>query len=164
MSIVTYVSADSGDLSLRDACLGKPRSINKISFTPSNVDFRSKDDNGKGMKGGHKEKAQKTKESPLCCFDGHPLHSKVTSTSQGMFERAISSVESILCFMNLSICDLLFFEESRTNDRFKARDQGQNWLYTNSTVVVRNDDDDADGEKKDEIDQAGIRVEDWYNH
>ena len=33
--------------------------------------------------------------------------------------------------MNLYICDLLFFEESRTNDRFKARDQGEKELYRN---------------------------------
>ena len=52
-----------------------------------------------------------------------------------------------MCFMNLYICDLLFLEESRTNDRFKARDQGQKELYTNSKVVPRNDDADVDGEK-----------------
>ena len=72
--------------------------------------------------------------------------SKSTSTSRGMFERAVSSVE-IMCFMNLYECDLLFFEESRTNDRFKARDQGQKELYTNCTVL-RNFDDDVDGEKQ----------------
>ena len=96
-SRVTYGSEDSGDLSLRDACLGKPRSTNKRSFIPSNVDTRCKGDNGKGMKGGHKEGTQKTKgkESPLCCIDGHPPHSKSTSTSRRMFEKAISSEEII---------------------------------------------------------------------
>ena len=53
-SRVTYGSEDSGDLSLRDACLGKPRSTNKRSFISSNVDSRWKGDDGKGMKGGHK--------------------------------------------------------------------------------------------------------------
>ena len=78
-SRVTCGSEDSGDLSLKDACLGKPRSMNKRSFIPSNVDSRWKSDNGKGMKGGHKEGTQKTKgkESPLCCIDGHPPHSKL---------------------------------------------------------------------------------------
>ena len=33
-SRVTYGSEDSGDLSLRDACLGKPRSMNKKIFHP----------------------------------------------------------------------------------------------------------------------------------
>ena len=54
-------SEDSGDLSLRDVCLGKPRSLNKRSFNPSNVDSRCKGDNGKWMKGSHKEGAQKQK-------------------------------------------------------------------------------------------------------
>ena len=53
-SRVTYGSEDSGDLSLRDACLGKPRSTNKRSFISSNMDSRCKGDNGKGMKGGLK--------------------------------------------------------------------------------------------------------------
>ena len=65
---VAYGSEDSGDLSLRDACLGKPRSVNKRSFIPSNDDSRCKGDNGTKTKG---------KESPLCCIDGHPPHSKV---------------------------------------------------------------------------------------
>ena len=60
-SRVTCGSEDSGDLSLKDACLGKPRSMNKRSFIPSNVDSRWKSDNGKGMKGGHKEGTQKQK-------------------------------------------------------------------------------------------------------
>ena len=46
-------------LSLRDACLGKPRSTNKRSFNTSNVGSRCKGDNGKGMKGGHKEGTKK---------------------------------------------------------------------------------------------------------
>ena len=41
-SRVTCASEDSGDLSFRDACLGKPRSTNKRSFIPSNVDSRWK--------------------------------------------------------------------------------------------------------------------------
>ena len=63
---VTNGSDNSGDLSLRDACLGKPKSMNKRSFTPSNVDSRCKGDNGKGMKEGHKEGIfSKKKESPF---------------------------------------------------------------------------------------------------
>ena len=34
------------------------RSTNKRSFIPSNVESRCKDENGKGMKGGHKEDTQ----------------------------------------------------------------------------------------------------------
>ena len=60
-SRVTYGSEHSGDLPLRDACLGKPRSINKRSFISSNIDSRCKGDNGKGMKGGHEEGTQKQK-------------------------------------------------------------------------------------------------------
>ena len=45
-SRVTYGSEDSGDLSLRDGCLGKPRSTNKRSFIPSNVESRWKGDSG----------------------------------------------------------------------------------------------------------------------
>ena len=60
-SRVTCGSEDSGDLSLRDACLGKPRSTIKMSFNPTNVVSRCKGDNGKGMKGGHKEGTQKQK-------------------------------------------------------------------------------------------------------
>ena len=48
-------------LSIKDACLGKPRSMNKRSFIPSNVDSRWKSVNGKRMKGGHKEGTQKQK-------------------------------------------------------------------------------------------------------
>ena len=66
-SKVTYGSEDSGDLSLRDACLGKPRSMNKRSFISSNVDSRWKGDNGKGLKGGHKEGTQKQKVRKLHC-------------------------------------------------------------------------------------------------
>ena len=54
-SRATYGSEDSGDLSLRDACLGKPRSIDQRSFIPSIVGPRCKGDNRKGMKGGHEE-------------------------------------------------------------------------------------------------------------
>ena len=76
---ITYGSEDSGDLSLRDACLGKPRSIGKISFISSNIDSRCGGDSGKEMKGGHKEGTEKTKggENPLCSTDGHPPHWKV---------------------------------------------------------------------------------------
>ena len=66
-SRVTYGSEDSGDLSLRDACLGKTRSMNKRSFNPSNVDSRCKGDNGKGMKGSHKEGTQKQKVRKINC-------------------------------------------------------------------------------------------------
>ena len=86
-SRVTYGSDDSGDLSLRDACLGKRRSTNKRSYIPSNVDFKCKGDIGKGMTGGHKEGTQKKKKiyiyiyiyiaSPLWCIDGHPPPPKV---------------------------------------------------------------------------------------
>ena len=50
---VTNGSDDSGDLSLRDACFGKPRVCAKRSFTPSNVDSKCKNSSGQGMKGGH---------------------------------------------------------------------------------------------------------------
>ena len=49
------------DLSLRDACFGKSRRRNKRSFTPSKVDARWKGDDGKRMKGSHKEGTQKQK-------------------------------------------------------------------------------------------------------
>ena len=52
-------SDNSGDVSLRDACLGKPRVCAKRSFTPSNVESRRKGSSGKGMKGGYNE-AHKT--------------------------------------------------------------------------------------------------------
>ena len=70
--------------------------------------------------------------------------------------------------MNLYICGLLFLKEFRTNDRSEARDQGQKELYTNSTVVPRNDDADVDGEKHPQPihhrgdhrgEEAGIRAE-----
>ena len=61
-SRVTYCSEDSGDLSLRDACLGKPRSTNNRSFVPSKVGSKCKGDNGKGMKGGHKEGTEKVRK------------------------------------------------------------------------------------------------------
>ena len=80
-----------------------------------------------------------------------------------MFERAISSVEIIMCFTNLYICDLLFLEESRTNDRFKARDQSQKELCTNSTTMiwmVRNITNRYTIEEiTEEIDDARIRAE-----
>ena len=60
-SRVACGSEDSGDLSLRGACLGKSRSMNKRSFIPNNVDSTCKGDNGKEMKGGHKEGTQKQK-------------------------------------------------------------------------------------------------------
>ena len=78
------------------------------SFISSNIDSRCKGDNGKGMKVGHQEGTQKTKgeESPLCCIDGHPPHSKVRVHRKinlecghkyeyipGIFARAVSSVE-----------------------------------------------------------------------
>ena len=57
---VTYGSEDSGDLSLRDASHGKPRSTNSRSFIPSNVDSRWKGSSGQGMKGGtQKQKTRK---------------------------------------------------------------------------------------------------------
>ena len=58
---VTNGSDNSGDLSLRDASLGKPSSMNKRSFTPSNVDSRRKGRSGKGMKEGSKEAHKTTK-------------------------------------------------------------------------------------------------------
>ena len=75
-SRVTYGSEDSGDQSLRDACLGKPISTNKRSFISSNIDSRWKGDNGKG---GHKEGTQKQKvrRTHFCCINGHPPHPKV---------------------------------------------------------------------------------------
>ena len=91
-SRVTHGSEDSGDLSLRDARLGKPRSMNKRSFNPSNVDSRCKGDNGKGKTGRQKEGTQKGKESPLCCIDGHSPTSKSTSTSRGKCSQEQSQV------------------------------------------------------------------------
>ena len=95
-SSVTYGSEDSGGLSLRDACLGKPRSMNTRSFTPNNVDSRCKGDSGKGMKGGHTEGTQKQKARKVhfCCIDGHQPHPTVR-VHPGMFARIISSVEII---------------------------------------------------------------------
>ena len=65
-----------------EVCLSETHasgSTNERSFTPSNIDSRCEGDNGKGMKGGDKEGTakQKAKESPLCCIDGDPSHSKV---------------------------------------------------------------------------------------
>ena len=54
-SRVTYGSEDSGDLSLRDAYFGKPRSMNKRSFTPAMLIPDAKATMKKGVKGGHKE-------------------------------------------------------------------------------------------------------------
>ena len=80
---VTYVSDKSGDLFLRDACLGKPKVCAKRSFTPSNVDPRSKGSSGQGMKGGHTEAHETTtREVHLLGFiDGHPLIQKYKNTS-----------------------------------------------------------------------------------
>ena len=113
-SRVTYGSEDSGALSLRDASFGKPRSMNKRSFTPSNVDSRLKGDNGKGMKGGHKEGTQKQKgrkvhfaalmdiryirNDEYIPGNGTRTISSVdisTIISPGMFARTISTVEII---------------------------------------------------------------------
>ena len=95
-SRVTYGSEDSGDLIFRDACLGKPTSVNKICFISSNDDSTWKGDNGKGMKGGRKEGTKtKYKESPLCSIDGLPPDPKVRVHHSEMFARAISSVEII---------------------------------------------------------------------
>ena len=58
---VTNGSDNSGDLSFRDACLGKPRSMKKRSFATSNVDSRCKGSSGQGMKGGHKATHKTTK-------------------------------------------------------------------------------------------------------
>ena len=82
-SRVTYGSEDSGDLSLRDACVGKPRRTNKISFTPSNVDSRWKGDDGKGMKGSKKQKIRKV---IICCIDGHSPHLKVRVHPEECYE------------------------------------------------------------------------------
>ena len=112
-SRVTYGSEDSGDLSLRDACLGKPISMNKRSFTPSNFDSRCNGDNGKGMKGRHEEGTQKQKVrkvhfAALMDIRHRQKYEYIpetatktissvdmsTSTSRGTFARAISSVEN----------------------------------------------------------------------
>ena len=57
-----------------NACLGKPRSTNNRSFIPSNVDSRWKSDNAKGMKGGHKEGAQKQKLRKVHFFSLMYIH------------------------------------------------------------------------------------------
>ena len=68
---------------------------------------RCNGDNGKGIKGSHKEGTQKQeiRKVHFVCIDGHPPHPKVrvhpgassvdisTTTSRGMFARTISSVE-----------------------------------------------------------------------
>ena len=92
---VTNGSDNSADLSFRDACLGKPRSINKIFFNPSIFDSRWKGDNGKGMKGGQgmKEviqrhtKQQQGKSTLLHWWT--PIDSEVYVHSLGEFERTI---------------------------------------------------------------------------
>ena len=78
-SRVTYGSEDSGELSLRDACLGKPKSKNKRSFIPSNVISRWKRRQWKRNDRRWKRRHTRTKgkESPLCCIDGHPPHPRV---------------------------------------------------------------------------------------
>ena len=69
--------------------------------------------------------------------------------------------------MNSYICDLIVLQKSRTNDRFKARDQGQKELYTNSTVVPQNDDDNVDVDKQPQRDTPSSRAaenKNWNNH
>ena len=103
---VTNGSDNSGDLSLRDASLGKPRSMNKRSFTPSNVDSRRKGSGGKGMKGGFLRGTQNNnKESPLCCIDGYPFIQKYMYTPEKCSKEQYYFLpwEIILDLMNLSI-------------------------------------------------------------
>ena len=84
-----YGPEDSGDLSLRDACLGEPRRTDKGSFISGNVDSRCTGDNGKGMNEGHKEATKiKCQESPLCCIDGHPPHPKARTSRRILWEQS----------------------------------------------------------------------------
>ena len=87
-SRVTYGSVDSGDLSLRDGCLGKPRSTNKRSFIPSNVESRWKGDSGtEQLQEGYKEGTQKTvRKVQFASFVGHPPHSIVRVHHQNVRE------------------------------------------------------------------------------
>ena len=87
--------------------------MNKRSFTPSNFDSRCDGDNGKGMKGCHKEGTQKQKVrkvhfAALMDIRHSQMYEYIlvnvtktissvdisTSTSRGTFARAISSVEN----------------------------------------------------------------------
>ena len=117
------------------------------------------------MKGGHKE-GTKTKmqgKSTLLHWwtSATPLS---TSASQRMFERAISSVEIIVCFMNLYICDLLFLMTVSKHETKARRSctQTARWFLemTTLTWMVRNIPNRyAVEEITEEIDEAGIRVE-----
>ena len=114
---VTHSSDISGDMSLRDACLGKPRVCAKDLSPLSNVDSRRKGSSGKGMKGGfkgaHKTITRKAHFDVL--MDIRQLRS--TCTSLGMFERAMSSEKILLCLMNLYI-RFLIINNSRTDEKF----------------------------------------------
>ena len=134
VSRVTYGSEDSGDLSLRDACFGKPRSMNKRSFTPSNVDSRCKGNSEKGMEGGRKE-------SPLCCIDGHPPHPKVR-VHPGECSQEQPQVWNL--------------------PRWSSCSQAARWFFemTTLTWIVRNISNRHTIEEiTEEINEAGIRVE-----
>ena len=98
---VTNGSDNSGDLSLRDVCLAKPRVCAKDLSPPSNVDSRRWGSSGQGMKGCYKEAHKTTtrKVHFVALMDIRLV--KSTCTSWWMFDRAISSEEIILSWMNL---------------------------------------------------------------
>ena len=89
----------------------------KRSFIPSNVDFRRRGSSGQGMKGRCKEAHKTTRKVHfVALMDNRQV--KSTCTFPGMFERAISSEELILCLMNLyKWKDFFIVEKSRTDEQ-----------------------------------------------
>ena len=108
---------------------GKERMC-KISFIPSNVNSRCKGSSGQGMKGCHKKAHKTTKRKIHFAALMDIRHIQKYEYISGMFERAISSVEILLCFIFFTYVVFFFLEVFRTNDRFQVRDQGQKELYT----------------------------------
>ena len=76
-SRVTYGPEDSGDLSLRDACLWKPRRTNKRSSSQCWFQMKRRRWKRNERRTQRRHTKTKGKESPLCCIDGHPPHPKV---------------------------------------------------------------------------------------
>ena len=129
---VTNGSDDSGDLSLRDACLGKPRVCAKIYFTLSNVDSRCKNSSGQGMKGGHTAAHKNNnKESPLCCIDGHPLTQKYMYTTEkcSKEQQYLFTWEIVLCLMNLYIVKKFCCQWVSHGRKFRNRIQLQSTAF-----------------------------------
>ena len=80
----------------------------KRSFTPSNVDSKCWGSSGQGMKGRCKEAHKTTRKVHFVALMDNRLV-KSTCTFPGMFERAISSEELILCLMNLYVWKDFFY-------------------------------------------------------